>query len=110
MTLTISSVMALYVICYFSKKIENSHIGHLLSKCGKDSFYIMGLHFLGFKIGSCILLLFGVSTDLASLTAPAGESLLLLIYYWIFAVAFSLAFMTLFRKVKNVFICRKSNN
>lgn len=110
LTLTISSVMVLYVICYFSKKIENSHIGHLLSKCGKDSFYIMGLHFLGFKIGSCILLLFGVSTDLASLTAPAGESLLLLIYYWIFAVAFSLAFMTLFRKVKNVFICRKSNN
>ena len=98
LTLTVSSVMALYVVCYFSKKIENSHIGHLLSKCGKDSFYIMGLHFLGFKIGSCILSLFGVNTDLASLTAPAGKSV------------FSLAFMALFRKVKTLFTFRRTDN
>lgn len=110
LTLTVSSVMALYVVCYFSKKIENSHIGHLLSKCGKDSFYIMGLHFLGFKIGSCILSLFGVNTDLASLTAPAGKSFLLLVYYWIFAIVFSLAFMALFRKVKTFFNFRKTDN
>lgn len=110
LTLTASSVMALYVVCYFSKKIENSHIGQLLSKCGKDSFYIMGLHFLGFKIGSCILSLFGVNTNLASLTAPADKSFLLLVYYWIFAIIFSLAFMALFRKVKNVFtFCRTDN-
>lgn len=49
LTLTVSSVMALYVVCYFSKKIENSHIGHLLSKCGKDSFYIMG-HYCPVKV------------------------------------------------------------
>ena len=102
--------MALYVVCYFSKKIENSHIGHLLSKCGKDSFYIMGLHFLGFKIGSCILSLFEVNTDLASLTAPAGKSFLLLVYYWIFAIVFSIVFMALFRKVKTFFTFRKTDN
>lgn len=104
--LTSSSIAALYVICYFSRKIENSKVGHLLALCGKDSFYIMGLHFVGFKIGTCILACFSIHRNLSDLTAPAENSFLLLVFYWLFAITFSLCFMALFRKVKNIVVSR----
>ena len=104
--LTSSSIAALYVICYFSRKIENSKVGHLLALCGKDSFYIMGLHFVGFKIGTYILAYFGIHRNLSDLTAPAGTSFLLLVFYWLFTITFSLCFMALFRKMKNIVVSR----
>lgn len=103
-SLTVSAISALYVICYFSRKIENSKVGHLLALCGKDSFYIMGLHFVGFKIGTYILAYFGIHRNLSVLTAPAGNSFLLLVFYWLFAITFSLCFMALFRKVKKIVV------
>lgn len=104
--LTSGSIAALYVICYFSRKIENSKVGHLLALCGKDSFYIMGLHFIGFKIGTYILAYFGIHRNLSTLTAPAGNSFLLLVFYWLFAITFSLCFMALFRKMKKIVVAR----
>lgn len=101
-SLTASSISALYVICYFSRKIESFKVGQLLALCGKDSFYIMGLHFVGFKIGTYILAYLGIHRDLSELTAPAGNSFLLLVFYWLFAITFSLCFMALFRKIKKL--------
>ena len=55
-TLTIVSCACLYVICYISKMIEATKAGLLMARIGKDSFYVMGLHFIGFKVFSLILI------------------------------------------------------
>lgn len=78
LTLTISSIAALYIVNYTSQKIEKSYIGHILAFCGKNSFYIMGLHFLGFKLGTIILSWIGIKQNLGELMAPAQSSFVLL--------------------------------
>lgn len=98
--LTVSSCSALYAICYFAKRIENNVMGHFLSLCGKESFYIMGLHFVGFKMATYVLSVFGIDKSLSALMAPAGDSMLLLLFYLAFGVLFPLFFMYVFRKAK----------
>lgn len=108
--LTISSLAATYVLCYLSKAIEHNIIGHIFAKCGRDSFYIMALHLIGFKIGSLILELFGIKTDLAELSVTSS-SFIMTMYYLIISISFSLIFMFLFRKVKNLFskaVCKRA--
>ncbi len=109
-SLTIGSVAALYVICYVSRKIENNFLGTFLSWCGNNSFYIMALHFVGFKMGTLLLLTVGVHKSLAVLTAPAGTSLTLTLFYLMMGVAFPLVFILSFRKVKSLVLrcCVKS--
>lgn len=97
LSLTITSVSALYVICYVSRRIEHGRVGTFLAWCGRDSFYIMGLHFVGFKMATYALRLFGVDCPLSALTAPAGDSIGLLVVYAVFGVLFPLVFMTVFR-------------
>ena len=105
--LTFSSIACLYVICYFSKKIEHNIIGHALSVVGRDSFYIMGLHFFGFKVCSLLLFAIGIDVNLAQLTAPAGNSIYLLFLYLLCGVLIPLGFMFAFRKVKMVLLSLK---
>ncbi len=110
-SLTIGSVAALYVICYVAHKIENNFLGTFLSWCGNNSFYIMALHFVGFKMGTLLLLTIGVHKSLAVLTAPAGTSLTLTLFYLMMGVAFPLVFILSFRKVKSLVLrcCVKSH-
>lgn len=98
--LTVSSLACLYVICYLSKKVENNLFGRALSIIGKDSFYIMGLHFFGFKVCSLMLIAIGIDINLAKLTAPAGNSIILLFLYLLCGVLIPLGFMFVFRSVK----------
>lgn len=98
--LTISSCACLYFLCYISKKIEKTFAGKTLSMVGKDSFYIMGLHFFGFKICSLLLIAIGMNINLAELTAPAGDHVFLALLYLLFGVFAPLGFMWIFRKVK----------
>lgn len=104
MTLTISSVAMLYVVCFMGKRIEHGGAGRLLAYCGKESFYIMGLHFIGFKMGTYLLLFFGINLSLSSLMAPAGDSLVLLAIYLLTGMLFPLAFMWIFRKAKIILL------
>ncbi len=106
MILTTTSVSAMYVICFFSKKLEGRWAGAFLSQCGKDSFYIMGLHFIGFKVCTLFLNGLGFNEKLSALTAPAGNSIGLLLAYLTFGMLFPLAFMWAFRKVKATIIQR----
>lgn len=90
----------LYCIMYLGKKIEHTAIGKGLAYIGYDSFYIMALHFVGFKICSIIVGRFnlgGVQTDL---TPNVGNNLPLFVIYLLFGVCFPLLFMYLFRKIK----------
>lgn len=48
--LIIAAPAVLYCIMFLSKKIEHTIIGKGLAKAGFDSFYIMALHFVGFKV------------------------------------------------------------
>ena len=100
LSLTISSVSALYVIAYLSKKIENGAIGKALAWCGKESFYIMALHFVGFKLCTLILGVLGLKLQLSSLLAPADENIGLTLLYLCFGVIFPLVFIVGFRQGK----------
>lgn len=102
-TLTIVSCACLYVICYVSKMIEASKAGLLMAQIGKDSFYVMGLHFIGFKVFSLILITFGCNRALAELCPSVDSNIFMLFGYLIFGVGFPLLFMFLFRKLKYAF-------
>lgn len=100
LSLTISAVAALYVIAYLSKKIENGAVGKALAWCGKESFYIMALHFVGFKLCTLLLSVFGVNLQLSSLLAPADQNIWFTLLYLCFGVMFPLIFIVGFRWVK----------
>lgn len=102
LTLTISSIAALYIVNYISQKIEKNYIGHVLAFCGRNSFYIMGLHFLGFKLGTIILSWIGIKQNLGELMAPAQSSFALLLFYLIFSVIFSLFVIVSLRQSKAI--------
>lgn len=102
LSLTISSIASLYVICYFSKRIERNVIGKCLAYCGKESFYIMALHFVGFKVMTILLNLCGFQFSLSALTAPSKGNFVLTLAYVCMGVCFPLVFMYLFRKIKNI--------
>lgn len=99
-TLTVGTVSALYVICYLSIKLQGSVVGSALRKCGQESFYIMALQFVGFKIGVYILSYLGYNLPLAQLLAPTENKLHLMVYFVVTGALFPIAFMWTFRKVK----------
>ena len=60
--LVIGSVCSLYCLCFISKKIEHTIVGKCVALCGKESFHIMALHLLGFKVATFILLICGIKS------------------------------------------------
>lgn len=104
-TLTINSCACLYIICFVSKKIEKRSIGIVIAKIGKGSFYVMALHFIGFKIFSLILISMGHERDLAELCPSVGNNVPLLLGYLLVGVAFPLLVIYIFRILKDGIIC-----
>ena len=100
--LTVSSVSALYLVCFISQKIESSHIGRFLALCGRDSFHIMALHLVGFKIGLVIYNLCFGYVNLATQKPCVGTNYPLVIGLFLFSIFFSLGFMFVFRKIKSL--------
>lgn len=100
--LTISCCAATYLLCFIAKKIEHSKIGKLIAVCGKESFYIMGLHIVGFKLCSTILIQLGyINGGLEQLMTPAIENnLFLLLIYTTCGVIIPIIVITLVRKIK----------
>lgn len=103
--LTIGCLSATYLLCYIAIKIEHTYIGKLITICGKESFYIMVLHIVGFKLCSTILLHYNIiNGSIAQVTTPelTGKSkFYLLILYTLFGVAFPILSIKLFRILKN---------
>ena len=101
--LTATSFACLYVVCYVSKLIDKlTWLNKVFSAIGRDSFYIMGLHFIGFKIGTLFLSWFCIEMPLAELLPTVGENRLLLFYYALFGIGLPLAFMYIFRIIRNI--------
>lgn len=106
-SLTVSSLSALYIVAFISKKCKGC-IAKVLTMIGRDSFYIMGLHFLAFKLGTIILnRVWGTSSNPAELGAPA-HSFLLYTYYALVGVFLPLVMIGVWRKI--VMIIRKISN
>ena len=101
LSLTISSFSALYIVCFISKKTKG-WLAKGMAIIGKDSFYIMGLHFLTFKLGSCMLnAVFTEKLNPAELMAPA-YNFLLYVYFVIIGVFGPLVLIWLWRMLMGV--------
>ena len=86
---------------YIGKHIETNVAGKAIAYVGKESFYVMALHFVGFKL--CTLALQGIGyrgANLSELTPTVGSNVLLLLIYAFFGVGFPLLFMWGFRRVE----------
>ncbi len=99
--LTVTSGACLYVICYISKCAERiTWFKKALSCVGRGSLYIMGLHFLGFKMATMVLNLFGAEANLAILVPKTGGNVALFVYYVLFGVGVPLLLVNGFRCAK----------
>lgn len=101
--LTVGSTAALYTVCFISKKLEKLRIGKVLELCGRESFYIMGLHIVGFKLCTMLLMVLNiVDGGLEYLMTPKlGNNIILLIVYTLCGLFFPVAFMYVFRRLKS---------
>ena len=103
--LLVAAPAVLYIIMYIGKHIEANVVGKAIAYIGKDSFYVMALHFVGFKF--CTLALQGIGyggANLSDLTPGVGGDILLLFVYAFFGVGFPLVFMWGFRKCKTIIL------
>jgi len=92
---------ALYLIAYIGRKIEGSLMERFVRYCGKESFYIMALHLVGFKLCTMTLSLVGINEcRLSDLQPSVGNNIFLMVVYLAFGVLFPLAFIWAFRKLK----------
>jgi fucose 4-O-acetylase-like acetyltransferase len=78
-SMTFSSVFALYILAYIAKKCKGKSAS-FFALIGRESFYIMGLHFVAFKLCQYVLMLFGIQQSLAE-HAPACPNIWLLLFY-----------------------------
>lgn len=101
--LIVAAPAVLYIIMYIGKHIETNVAGKAIAYVGKESFYVMALHFVGFKL--CTLALQGIGyggAKLSDLTPTVGSNVLLLLIYAFFGVGFPLLFMWGFREGKTI--------
>lgn len=98
--LLVAAPCVLYTILYIAKHIEQRHIGRAIAYVGNNSFYVMALHFVGFKLCASMLAAVKGGGNLADLTPDVGHSLLLLLLYALFGVGIPLVFMWAFSLAK----------
>lgn len=65
--LIVAAPAMLYIIMYIGKHIENNIIGKAFAYVGKESFYVMALHFVGFKIGTMSLSCLGLGGQILTI-------------------------------------------
>jgi fucose 4-O-acetylase-like acetyltransferase len=103
--LSVGTAAALYMTCFIGKKLANTHFGKILALCGKESYYIMVLHLIGFKVATLILLTMGWTKPLQVLYSPA-ENLLEVFVYIMSDVVFSLFIATASNKINTYVSCK----
>lgn len=93
---------ALYLIAYIGRKIDGSMVERFVRYCGKESFYIMALHLVGFKLCTMCLSFVGINVcRLSDLQPHVGYNIYLILAYLAFGVLFPLSFMWAFRRIKS---------
>lgn len=94
-TLTLSACSALYIVAFIAQRIKGQ-LAKFLVWIGRNSFYIMALHFIAFKICSLMLNVFGARQNVALQEAPAS-TINYYFYYAIGGVLLPLLFIRLWR-------------
>lgn len=79
--LIVTAICGMYVLYYISQKMTGGY-SKILSFVGEKSFWIMALHFTGFKIGSVVLNLV-MKADVSSLTPTASNVFGVLFYLFV---------------------------
>lgn len=105
--LIVSSVSALYVLGYISKKITNTVSGGVIKHIGKESFWVMGFHMLGFHVFTAILGFFGIEFEHHFTTPEIGNNVFLLIGYLFFGIVIPLMIRFICYNKIYCFICKK---
>lgn len=82
--LVLFSLAVFYILAYIGNKYENSLITRFFSYCGRYSFWIMGLHFIAFKICTSIIVsLQIISCKFPVLTTPSLNNNMLLLFVYL---------------------------
>ena len=99
LSLTITSCACSYVVCYISKHRYRNIIGKIFNEIGKESFAIMALHFIAFKILTLILNLWGIDVNLGQTNPYVGYSVILLALYTIIGLFLPVIFIKVIRSL-----------
>ena len=105
-SLTSSSFAALYILGYIAKKCRG-RVANIFICIGKDSFWIMGLHFFAFKICMIFLNMMGCQFR-ESLLMPPAEDPLWLLLFTLGGIFIPLGIIYLYRYIKNKIVHIKS--
>ena len=88
-------------------------VGKFLALMGRESFYLMAFHILGFFICNSLMVklgVFSVSQKKSLYTFIIGDNCLLLFVYVIFAVTTSFAILYSYRGIKGVVLKSYKND
>lgn len=83
-TLIVAPTSVLYVLAFIFKKIENSIFGKVINYVGKESFWVMGLHMVGFHVFTSLLVACGYTFEHHFTTPELGNNVVLLLGYFVF--------------------------
>lgn len=99
--LVLGSLAVIYVYTYMVKRIENTIFVRCISRIGKDSFYVMALHILGFFCCNSLLVALGVfevTSEKGLYTFVYGSNFLIFFLYTMFGIG--VPFLVVFVKNK----------
>ena len=102
------TLSAYYMLVFIAQKIEKSIIGNICAIIGENSFAIMGLHFVGFKMASIFLSFFvGSNFETCYVTTPnLGTNYIYAFIYFGFGIIFPLIVVTIINRVKSLLLSR----
>lgn len=100
------TLSAYYTLVFIAKKIEKSVIGKICVIIGENSFAIMGLHFVGFKMASIFLsFIVGSNFETCYVTTPnLGTNYIFVLVYFGFSIVFPLIVVTTIKKAKSLLL------
>lgn len=102
--LVVCSWSAMYILGFIGKKIQYSWFGKTIAYVGKESFWVMGLHMVGFHAFTQILSFVGVFDSVRPhFTTPLLYNHWLLIGYLTASITFSLGLVWMTRKAFSIF-------
>lgn len=95
----------LYIWGFIAKRLVSTWVGRLLALIGRESFYVMALHIVGFFICNSLLEMLGVfqqGDPRGMYTYRMQGDILVFLCYTVFAVGFPLVSVMLFRRIKSI--------
>lgn len=97
--LIVESICGMYMFFYISKKLSTTKVNRILTYVGSNSFYIMALHLVSFKICSMIIWHTSDSVLVWKLT-PKTTNIMFLIFYVLFGSFVPCAIGSIVNRIK----------